>query len=301
MPNKTYRRAVAVLGAAAFAAGCGGSGESEKAKLAAPFAYDSSRPLELQTRSKDRRPAGIEVRDVSFTAPDGRTDAYLVVPARAEQLPAVIYAHGALGDRGELLEEAVKLSAHRVVALTLDMAYSPRRARPLGPPGMQAVRARVQLEVDAVREIRRAVDLLRSLSSVDGDRIGYVGWSAGARVGAIVAGVEPRIEAFDLIAGGAAPLSEYLNAAPAELRAQLEPLLGKTDPLRYVGHAGPSALLFQNGRRDEVVPNAALQELARAGSKPKEVRWYNSGHVPSERIWSDSSRWLASRLDFSSA
>jgi fermentation-respiration switch protein FrsA (DUF1100 family) len=116
-------------------------------------------------------------------------------------------------------------------------------------------------------------------------------------MGAIVAGVEHRIKALDLIAGGAVPLEEYLAAAPPEFRDQLEPLLGKSDPLRYVGHASPSALLFQNGRRDEIVPQAALQALAREGSDPKDVRWYDSGHVPSERAWDDSRRWLAEHLE----
>jgi dienelactone hydrolase len=147
--------------------------------------------------------------------------------------------------------------------------------------------------------VRRAVDVLRSLPSVDDDRIGYVGWSAGARMGAIVAGVEHRIKALDLLAGGAVPLDEYLAQAPPEFRGQLEPLLGKTDPLRYVGHAAPSALLFQNGRRDEVVPQAALRALSREGSIPKDIRWYDTGHIPGERAWNDSRRWLAQRLELS--
>jgi uncharacterized protein len=161
---------------------------------------------------------------------------------------------------------------------------------------MNGVRARVDVEVEAVQEVRRAVDLLRSLESVDDERIGYLGWSAGARMGAIVAGVDHRIRALDLIAGGAAPLSEYLAAAPPDLRLELEPLLGTTDPLRYVPHAAPSALFFQNGRRDEIVPRAALIALARAGSEPKQVKWYDMSHVPSERAWADANRWLLRAL-----
>jgi dienelactone hydrolase len=287
----------AVLGALAIVAGCGGGG-SKESSLATDFAYDESQPLDLHTRGTEKRPGGVEVRDISYRGLDrNRVNAYLIAPRQANDLPAVIFAHGAGGDRAELVSEASQLAELGAVALTLELTYSPRRAKPLPPPGMDAVRARVNLEVDSVREVRRAVDLLRSLPSVDGDRIGYVGWSAGARMGAIVAGVEHRIKALDLIAGGAVPLEEYLAAAPPEFRDQLEPLLGKSDPLRYVGHASPSALLFQNGRRDEIVPQAALQALAREGSDPKDVRWYDSGHVPSERAWDDSRRWLAEHLE----
>jgi dienelactone hydrolase len=288
--------AAALLGALALAAGCGGGG-SKESSLAKDFAYDESQPLDLHTRGTERR-QGVEVQDVSYRGLDGkRVNAYLIVPKEANDLPAVIFAHGAGGDRAELVSEASQLAELGAVALTLEMTYSPRRAQPLPPPGMDAVRARVNLEVDSVREVRRAVDLLRSLPSVDDDRIGYVGWSAGARMGAIVAGVEHRIKALDLLAGGAVPLDEYLVQAPPQFRDQLEPLLGKSDPLRYVGHASPSALLFQNGRRDEIVPQAALQALAREGSEPKDVRWYDSGHVPSERAWNDSRRWLAEHLE----
>ena len=135
---------------------------------------------------------------------------------------------------------------------------------------------------------------------MDGDQIGYVGWSAGARIGAIAAGVDHRIRAFDLIAGGAIPVQDYVRLAPPNMRASIGSLLGRTDPLRYVGHAAPSALLFQDGRRDEIVPQAALTALARVGSDPKELRWYETGHEPGAKAWTDSRRWLADQLDLTS-
>ncbi len=291
--------AAACLVAVALA-GCGGDGGSNDSDLTAPFAYDASKPLQVRTRSIDRGTGGIEVRDISFTgATGGRQDAYLVLPKQRTDRPAVIYAHGAGGDRYELLDEATKLAQRGAAAMTLDMSYSPRRARQLPTQGIPAVRARTQVEVDSVRDIRRGVDVLQSLPEVDDDRIGYVGWSAGARVGAVAAGVERRIKAFDLVAGGATPVSEYLDEAPQELRPQLEPILNRTDPLHYVGHASPSALFFQNGSQDEIVPIPALRALADEGSDPKEVRWYDSGHVPSTQAWADSRTWLADELDLS--
>jgi dienelactone hydrolase len=208
----------------------------------------------------------------------------------------VIYAHGAGGDRQELLAEATEMARKGAVTLTLDMIYTPERAIQL-PQGMEGVRANSDLEVEAVKEVRRAVDLLQSLDSVDGKQIGYVGWSQGARMGALISGVEHRIKAFDLLAGGAAPISVYVKPAPVELRPELTKIFERTDPLHYVALAKPSALLFQDGREDQVVPEAALKELARAGSEPKEIRWYDSGHVPSAKAWADSRGWLADHLE----
>jgi hypothetical protein len=186
------------------------------------------------------------------------------------------------------------------VTLTLDMIYSTERAKPL-PEGMAGVRENSRLEAEAVREVRRAVDFLQSQDSVDDDEIGYVGWSAGARMGALISGVEHRIKAFDLIAGGAAPVSEYVQAAPVDLQKEFKSVLERTDPLHYVARAKPSELLFQDGRDDEVVPEAALKELADAGSDPKQVRWYDAGHVPTEEMWIDSRSWLAEHLGLTGA
>jgi poly(3-hydroxybutyrate) depolymerase len=290
--RETYRRTVLLLLAATLLAGCG---SDEKSGLAEPFAYDS-KPLALESAKTTLGSNGVEVRDISFAGPSKtRLDAYLAIPSSSGKHPAVVYAHGAGGDRLELLSEATEMARTGAVTLTLEMIYAPSRAKPL-PPGMAGARENSRLEVEAVREVARAVDLLRSLPSVDGDRIGYVGWSAGARMGAIVSGVDHRIVAFDLIAGGGAPVSEYVRLAPADLRAELRAILDRTDSLRFVHDAAPSALLFQDGRRDEIVPETALRTLANAGSEPKEIRWYDSGHVPSAKAWSDSRTWLGDHL-----
>jgi dienelactone hydrolase len=296
VPRQIYRCAGLVLIGAALA-GCGGDGGGEKSSVPAQFAYDDSKPLDMQSKRTTLGTQEARVDDVSFTGPgETRLNAYLVTPSGSEgPRPAVIYAHGAGGGRQELLPEAQKMAGTGAVALTLELSYSPDRAGPL-PPGMEGARENSRLEAESVQEIRRAVDYLESLDSVDEDEIGFVGWSRGARMGAIASGVEDRIKAFDLIAGGAAPVSEYVRLAPAELQDELQTLLEETDPLHFVALAEPSELLFQNGRNDEVVPESALRALANAGSEPKEVRWYGAGHVPTRKMLADSRSWLSDQL-----
>jgi hypothetical protein len=293
--RQIYRCAGLVLVVAALA-GCGGGG-GERSSVPAQFTYDDSKPLDAQIKPTSLGTNGVRVDDVSFSGPgDAPLKGYLLTPSGSEQArPAVIYAHGAGGDRRELLDEALEMAGTGAVALTLDMIYSPKRATPL-PPGMEGVRENSRREAEGVQEVRRAVDLLQSLDSVDGDEIGYVGWSAGARMGALTSGVEDRIKAFDLIAGGAAPVSEYVSRAPVDLQDELTTLLERIDPLHFVALAEPSELLFQNGRKDELVPEYALRELANAGSEPKEVRWYDAGHTPTEKMWADSRAWLSDHL-----
>jgi len=287
-------RCAGLLLLVALVAACGG----EKSNTPSEFSYDDSRALDVQDKPTSFSTNDVRVDDISFTGPGNtRLNAYVLMPSRSTgRHPAVIYAHGAGGDRQELLDEALKMADKDAVTLTLDMIYSPSRAKPL-PEGMAGARANSKLEQEAVKEVRRAVDYLQSRDDVNDDQIGYVGWSAGARMGALISGVEHRIKAYDLIAGGAAPVSDYVEAAPVDLQDELRTLLEKTDPMHFVALAEPSALLFQDGRQDEIVPEEALKTLADAGSEPKEVRWYQSGHVPSSKMWADSRSWLADRLE----
>jgi dienelactone hydrolase len=152
---------------------------------------------------------------------------------------------------------------------------------------------------DAVAEvvaIRRAVDVLSALPSVDPHRIGYVGWSAGARAGTLVAASEPRIRAFALLSAGAAPLSAYVAQAPPALRPFVRRIFGSVDPLRYVALARPGTLLLEDGKRDEVVPRAALLNVIRAAPKETDVHWYEAPHALNQAAYRDAFRWLMRRL-----
>jgi uncharacterized protein len=289
-------RCAGLLLLVALVAACGD--EKSGAPSQSQFSYDETKPLGVRDKPTSFNTNDVRVDDISFTGlGQTRLKAYLVKPSGSKgRHPAVIYAHGAGGDRRELLDEARKMALKGAVTLTLTMIYSPSRAKPL-PSGMAGARANAKLEEDGVKEVRRAVDYLQARDDVDGDQIGYVGWSAGARMGAVTAGVEHRIKAYDLISGGAVPVSEYVSLAPADLRVELRTVLEEADPLHFVGHAKPSELLFQDGRQDEIVPQAALKDLADAGSEPKEVRWYDAGHAPNAKMWADSRSWLADRLE----
>src|SRR5262249_60093238 len=120
------------------------------------------------------------------------------------------------------------------------------------------------LTIDDVVAVRRAVDVLRTRSSVDPQRIGLVGWSSGARTGAVLAGGEPRIPALVLMSAGAVPVSAYVKAVPAWLRPDVRSTLTRIDPLRWIARARPGAVFLEDGRQDEVVPRRALEAMTRA-------------------------------------
>ncbi|HSL66021.1 MAG TPA: acetylxylan esterase [Gaiellaceae bacterium] len=299
------RRPVLLLALVALLAACGGDDEAAPTTTSSaatttapaapsdPFAYDAAAPLRFRDLGRVNEGSRLEVRDVRFAGADGGdVQAYLVRPPGEGPYPAVVYLHGQGADRLQLVGMAAWLAARGAVALTLD---SPFVAEQPQGTGMAALRSERDLAVRGILDARRAVDLLRSLPQVDDGRIGLVGFSAGARSGAVLAGVERRISAYVLWSGGSEPVAAYTSQLPAGLRAEAGRLLSDVDPLRWVARSR-SELLFQTGREDEVVPRAALERLFSAAPEPKERRWYAAGHELDVQAYRDQLDWLTERL-----
>jgi len=288
-------RAPIALLAVLLLAGCGGS-DSKGEPSRDPYAYDSAEPLALQDNGLANSDYPIKIRDIGFDGGNERVPAFLLMPPGKGPYPAVVYLHGQGGDRLEMLYTASWLAGRRAIALTVESPYSPNRNIELGP-GVEGLRKERDRTVQGVIELRRAVDLLQSLPEVDDEHIGFVGYSAGARTGAILAGVERRIDGFVLMSGGEDTVDEFMKLVSKEDESAVRPLLDDTDGVRYIGRASPSKLFFQAGRKDQVVPKKALETLIRAGSKPKKVAWYEAGHslaVP--KAQRDQLDWLAEVL-----
>lgn len=288
------RRLLASLALVILSA-CGGGGNPDGETDV--YAYDVGEPIAKQDEGLANKDYPIAIHDISFDGGAERVPAFLLLPPGEGPYPAVIYLHGQGGDRLEMLYTASWLAARRAVALTVESPYSPNRSIQLGT-GVEGLRKERNRTVQGVVELRRAVDLLQSLPQVDDDRIGFVGYSAGARTGAILAGVEPRIKAFVFMSGGEDSVDEFMRLVSPEQQDEVRPLLEDTDGLKYIAQASPSKLFFQAGRKDQIVPKDALETLIKAGSEPKEVSWYDAGHdlaVP--KAQRDQLDWLAEVLE----
>ena len=291
------RTAPAIAALAVVVAGCG-SGTKQAAAPAqrGPFDYDDRAALRVQSRQVAAGRAG-SIDDLSYSSPrGGRVPALLVLPANKGKHPAVVLMHGSGGDRRELLGVAATLAGRGMVAMTIDSPVARLHTLTL-PAGVAGVRRRSALLEQEVVDLRRAVDVLRARPEVDPARLGFLGFSAGARSGAILSGVEPRVGSFVLISGGADPVSAYVKGATPALRKQIVPLLQEVDPLRWIHQARPNTIFFQDCKRDEIVPRRALVALIRAAPKPQRVRWYATGHSPTRPEQADALAWLGKRLN----
>jgi predicted esterase len=276
-------------------------------ELARMFDYDRRAPLDVKEHSVEER-EGAKVFDISYASPQGgRVTAYLVAPATKGRHAGIIFAHPAGGDRKSFLTEAIALARVGAVSLLID--------DPSTRPAEWRRRMFVFTEpendratyIQAIIDLRRGVDLLVARPDVDAKRLGFVGFSFGATLGGILAGVERRIRAYALM-GTAARLSDFWRSGElpslARLRAsitkeQLDKYIETTAPfdvIHYIGHASPSATLFQFGRRDANVPEKLALEFYQAGSKPKEIKWWDGGHELNDEARGHRAEWLRSRI-----
>jgi dienelactone hydrolase len=295
-------------------AGCGSSGNGSTtsagattaastttAQAAAPipvlrFSYPTAAPLRYVDGGRvNRRSYPIAIHDVSFVSDGKRVKGFLLIPPGSGRRPAVVFVHGAGGDRGSLLVQAAWLAARNVVTLAIT---EPSSGYP--PPVSSSLARRLRqvrdVQVEDVVAERRAVDVLQTLPEVDPKRIGYVGLSAGAKTGVLVAASEPRLKALALLSAGGAPISDFVARAPAHLKSDTRRILGSIDPIRYAARVRPGTVLLENGYKDEIVPRQGLVNIVEAAPKGTVVRWYDAGHELNEGAYHDAYDWLATKL-----
>jgi dipeptidyl aminopeptidase/acylaminoacyl peptidase len=234
------RRATGVtataLAALVLAAGAGASRPS--AVLVHQFDYDAKAPLGVKELSA-RNESGEVVHNLTFVSPQGDLiPAYLVVPTGQGPFAGVVIQPGTGQDRNAGLPLARSLAGHGIASLLSD----PPITR-LHHGIVFDVAADRALEIEAVVEARRNLDLLAARPEIDAGRLGYVGFSAGGYTGATLAGVDRRARAYVLQAVGSTvePLiakglfgkppagAAYANYA----RQAITPF----EPFRYIGGA----------------------------------------------------------------
>jgi dienelactone hydrolase len=294
---RTGFKLLPLLALTALVAACGSAGPKKPSDDVPrlEFSYDSSAPLHYVDHGRLNTAAfRLAVHDVSYTSAGRAVQGYLIVPRGSGKHAAVVFVHGSGGDRSELIGAAAELAKRNVVTLTIT---APSRSVTATPHTIEGLLDQARsITVNDVVAVRRAVDLLQTLPEVDAERVGYVGWSLGGRLGAVVAAAEPRIKALVLVSAGADPVSAFVAQAPAGERQRVRRVLGSVDPLRYIGWAQPGTLLLEDGREDEVVPHSALLNLVRAAPPETDVRWYDAPHALNKQAYRDAFGWLAKKL-----
>ncbi|MES2521279.1 MAG: dienelactone hydrolase family protein [Gemmatimonadota bacterium] len=263
------------------------------------FSYDGTAPLNLQ-KTVTSTLNGVEVSNISFTSPDGGVvNGMLWDPVtRQGPRPGVVLMHGLPGNETSLTWLAQIYAQSGAVVITIGAPWN-RRA---GPELTFTPQDRVE-QIAVIKDLQRAVDVLRARPNVDGGRIAFVGFSWGGATGALFVGIERRLKAAALVVGHGGQVSHLTGPVGSKLIAHL-PCARRVDwirgmapvePLRYVGNANVP-LLLQNARFDEYVPTYEAEELHAAAPPSRTVLWYNTGHNLGQQTAIDRHDWLVAQI-----
>jgi len=211
-------------------------------------------------------------------------------PAAEARYPCALLLHALSRDKDEMiLHFGRALAAKGVAALALDAhLHGERRsggAQTLSPLDyLNGAR-------DTIIEYRQAIDYLGSRSDIDASRIGLLGYSLGAMMGCILAGVDQRVRACVFLVGGDIVVT-HREHVPALVRPMLDPV----SPSLFVSHISPRPVLFINGKWDNKVTRASAELLHHAAREPKEILWADCGHILPEDVARQGVDWLVTRL-----
>lgn len=260
------------------------------------FAYDVNAPLNLQT-TVENTTAGVEVSGISYDSPaGGRVTGVLFNPVdRSGLRPGIILMHGMPSNARALTGYAQTLARFGAVVIAIDAPF----ARRSGPPLRMTKEDRDE-QIQLMKDLQRAVDVLRARPNVAADRIGYVGFSYGGAMGVLFAGIERRIRTAVLVVadGGLVTHSTgpedvpFLATLSCATRAAWFREMVPIEPIRFIGFANPTPLLLQSGQLDNLVPAADAQLVHNAAPEPKTILWYDAGHGLNQQAAFDRLDWL---------
>jgi dienelactone hydrolase len=260
------------------------------------FAYDVNAPLNLK-KTVENTTAGVEASAISYDSPaGGRVTGVLFNPVnRSSPRPGIILMHGMPGNARELTGYAQTLAQYGAVVIAIDAPFARRTGSPL-----RMTRQDREEQIQLMKDLQRAVDVLRAQPNVAADRIAYLGISYGGAMGVLFAGIERRIKTAVLVVADGGLVTHttgpedlaFLSSLSCATRVAWFREMAPIEPIRFVGLATPTPLLLQSGRTDDLVPQADAQLLHDAAPQPKTILWYNAGHGLVQQALLDRHDWL---------
>ena len=265
------------------------------------FAYDTLIPLNL-TIEPQATLNDVQRSRISFDSPGGgRATGLMFDPVTRSSLrPGVVLQHGMPSNAEGIAREAQLFAEHGAVVIALDAPW----ARGTGE-ALTFTEQDSAMQVQLMKDLQRAVDVLRSRVNVDRRRLGYSGISYGGAMGAAVVAIEKRIKAGVLVVGDGGLVSHFtgpedrdgfIGRLTCAQRVRWLRAMTPIEPIRFIGLAAPTQLLLQSGEGDQLVPPDDARELQKAASEPKTVKWYKAGHGLNAQAVQDRLTWLHEQL-----
>ncbi len=266
------------------------------------FDYDDAGRVRLTT-TRTRTVGPVTQREVSYPSPQGGTvTATLTTPDTDARNAGMLLLHGMPLDRNDMREPALVYACAGATTLAIDAPY----ARGRSPRTEDAITLTHQDRTEQIQfivDLRRGVDLLQQRGAA---RVSLLGISYGASMGALLAGVEDRLDSAALIVGDGGLVAHMthpdgspvagLGMLPDRRKNAWLDDMRPIEPLLYVGDSEAN-LLMMNGRHDTQVEPADAEQLHAAAGENSEVRWYDTGHDLPADAFRYQFEWVGEQLD----
>lgn len=207
----------------------------------------------------------------------------LQLPSTFEPAPAALLLHGYSSSKERLADTMGRaLADHGIVSLAIDLPLHGDRDDAIIEEARRNPLGLIQHWNTALAEAKAAVDWLSAQKFVDAQKICLTGYSLGSYIALQTAAPDERVGSVIIAAGGDLPDTPWTGM-----------IRMMTDPLKSVRALDGRPLLMLHGKNDRTIPPKQTQRLFDAAQEPKELRWYESGHVLPREAADYAAEWLA--------
>jgi len=275
-----------------------------------PEIFDYARPARLRITDRGTPAEGLpgtRQQELLFrNLRDEEVPLLITFPEKGKgPFPGVLLVHPLGGNRRQMTREmGLALVAQGFACVALDLPMHGERSGKNKPEALfpdHPDRAYRNV-VPAVVDIRQTLDAMSEHKELDLSKgVPIVGYSLGAWFGSLAGAADRRVSMLVLQGAGAGGEGKSGAGASGGSKDLLSVLIGERSMLaKYptlrpeIAIAGFASrpLLMQNGKKDPYISEEHARNLYRAARAPKELKWYESGHILPEKAAGDAAEWL---------
>ena len=207
-------------------------------------------------------------------------------PDTAPPFPGVLLLHGYSSSKERLAGTmGLALAGRGIASLAIDLPLHGSRDDALIEEARSNPLGLLKHWKMALAEANAAMSWLGQQEEIDSLRLGISGYSLGSYIALQTAAADERIKSIIVAAGGDLPVTPWT----AMVRMM-------SDPIRSVKSLNGRPLLMLHGKNDRTIRPDQAQRLFDAASNPKEIRWYDTGHVLPAVAADDAAAWLVENV-----
>ena len=211
----------------------------------------------------------------------------LLRPDGSGPFPAVLLLHGYSSSKERLADTMGRsLAARGIASLAIDLPLHGSRDDAIIQEARKNPLGLVQHWNMALTEARAAVTWLARHEAIDPRRISVAGYSLGSYIALQTVAAGEPVAAVIVAAGGDLPATPWTNMIRMVV-----------DPLKSAMSLRGRPLLMVHGKFDRTIPPQQAQRLFDAAHEPKELQWYESGHVLPTASADYAAQWLATLFE----